>query len=232
MTSLTQKRANAHLSSIGVHHSIGANAKLQKLVDYQSTVTNQIKIGTAAATATISDGEPAIADDSEREGWLFQKVAAGSAKINWYFYGQGNTQMTLGSLTSINATMSIDTYSGQSSLPFFHVYTVATGSGDGGAWYKSRITYTLSAGQRIILGEAVNAWCITKLDKATNNLRNVEFNNTLVVGPADPSETILTIALGSDSAAPAGIQMLIKDLGFRLQLEDNTIINNKIKLIA
>ena len=191
--------------------------------------TNQIKIGTASATAVIGGEQPGIADENERPGWLFRKVAAGTDKINWYFYGTGNKQLPLSSLRNISATISIDNYQGTSSLPFIHVYTIPTGSGDAGAWYHSKITYTIQPGQTIILGEAINIWTHTPPTQ-NNTLRSIPFNTRSVVGDGSPDEPILTISFSSDSAAPALTQILVEELG--LSLHSSNTINNRIKLIA
>ena len=230
MTSLSAKRANHNLYTISKNNDIINNNKLQRLIDIQNRITNQIKIGTAAATAVIADAEPGILDENERPGWLFRKVAAGTDKINWYFYGQGNKPLTLGSLKNIMATISIDNYQGTSSLPFFSVYTVATGVGDV-SWYKSKITYTMRSTETLILGESINIWTHVEPTE-TNNLRSVPFDTKSVDGTGLDSEILLTIAFSSDSGAPALTQILVEELGFTLNTTSNDIMNHKIKLIS
>ena len=230
MPSLSEKRINNHLHSISHHQTDNTNTKLQSLIDIQNRVTNQIKIGTAAATAIVADAEPGIADENERPGWLFRKIASGTEKINWYFYGQGNKQLTLGSLKNIIATISIDNYQGTSSQPFFSVYTVATGVGDV-SWYKSKITYTMKSTETLILGESINIWTHEE-PTTTNSLRSVPFNTKSVEGTGLDDEILMTIAFSSDSAAPALTQILVEELGFSMTTTSNDIMNHKIKLIA
>ena len=196
---------------------------------FENRITNQLKIGTAAATAVIGGEQPGIADENGRPGWLFRKVGAGTDKINWYFYSTGNKQLTLNSLRNISATISIDNYQGTSSLPFIHVYTVPTVVGDAGAWYHSKITYTIQPNSTIVLGEAINIWT-HKPQTQTNSLRSIPFNTKTVVGDGASDEPILTIAFSSDSAAPALTQILVEELGFTLY-SSNTI-ENRIKLIS
>ena len=191
--------------------------------------TNQIKIGTAAATAVIGGEQPGIADENERPGWLFKKVAAGTDKINWYFYGTGNKQLPLSSLRNISATISIDNYQSTKSIPFIIVYTIPTGSGDAGAWYHSKITYTIQPSQTIILGEAINIWTHTPPTQ-NNSLRSIPFNTRSVEGDGSPEEPILTMAFNTDSASPALTQILVEELAFTLH-SSNTI-DNRIKLIS
>ena len=191
--------------------------------------TNQIKIGTASATAVIGGEQPGIADENGREGWLFRKVAAGTDKINWYFYGTGNKQLPLSSLRNISATISIDNYQDSTSLPFIIVYTIPTGIGDAGAWYHSKITYRIQDNQTIILGEAINIWTHTPPTQ-NNSLRSIPFNTKTILGDAAPEEPILTIAINTDSVAPALTQILVEELG--LTLHSSNTINNRIKLIS
>ena len=191
--------------------------------------TNQIKIGTAAATAVIGGEQSGIADENERPGWLFRKVAAGTDKINWYFYGTGNKQLPLSSLRNISATISIDNYQSTKSIPFINVYTIPTGIGDAGPWYHSKITYSIQPGQTIILGEAINIFTHNPPTQ-NNSLRSIPFNTRSVLGDGAPDEPILTIAFNTDSASPALTQILVEELGF--SLHSSNTIDNRIKLIS
>lgn len=68
--------------------------------------------------AVVADSQVPTADPDGRNGWLFIKALAGTAKFNYYYYGQGNKAITLGELTGLHANISVDNYQSTSSIPF------------------------------------------------------------------------------------------------------------------
>ena len=205
------KELNKH----GTHHTT-THSKLDIVASNTEPIKSngKVVIGSATAMAMYPDETAPMMDDNARSGWYFDKQMAGSGKINWYFYGDGNTFTTLGDLKSISCIISIDAYTATSSLPFWKVYTKATGSGDY-SWYKSAVTYTLSAGEKIMIGEKIQAWCGEK-PKQHSNLRMVEFNTVSTLGTADAGEELLTMAINTDSASAVGTKLLVSQLGFDL----------------
>jgi hypothetical protein len=219
------------------HRNIKINSKHliklnKELGEHQPHYYNgKAKLGTASATAVIADTSPTpIADPDERGGWLFTKTVVGAGKFNYYFYGRGNKAVTLGELQSVFANVSIDNYQGQSSLPFFNIYTKLQASGNAGAWYHSKITYTLDAEELIMLGEDVEMWSISQQQKNHKNKRMVSANTKSVEGEGLDSEEIYSITIQSDSGAPASTQILVNNVGYTI-VRGNDIINRRISLI-
>lgn len=211
-------KTNSILLNSQIHHT-------------KSTITDhrgKVKIGTTTAL-TVQGGEQApIADPDERPGWLFIKAIADTAKFNYFFYGEGNTAITLDDLTSIYSNVTIDNYQGPNSLPFFVVYTKLTGVGDAGAWYHSKILYTLTTNEKILLGEPIQLYSGSKPNNNTH-IRQVECNVKTVTGDGAGDEEIYTITIHSDSGSPAATQILVSSVGIDLyngidKISKNTIL--------
>ena len=203
----------------------------------EQSTTGQVKLGTAEATAVQGAESVPIADPNDRLGWLFTKPVADATKFNYFFYGEGNQALTLDDLTTLNAIITVDTYTTTESLVFFNVYTKPQGSGDAGPPtfpYHSKITYSLSAGQHIVLGESIQAWSIVK-PLSHPGKRFVEFNTKQVTGDGLGTEEIWYITLHNDSSAPLGTQVLVQEIGYSaLGTGISTIepINVRLGLIA
>tara|TARA_R110002072_G_scaffold1773_6_gene14561 strand:- start:7627 stop:8310 length:684 start_codon:yes stop_codon:yes gene_type:complete len=220
----TDKGAIVELITCGQGH-----LKTQSFLE--EVATGQVKLGTTDASA-VSGGEGVgmiTADPNDRLGWLFKKDIAGTGKFNYFFYGEGNKAITLDDLTSLNAIMTVDTYTNTSSLPFFIVYTKPTGVGDAGAPsfpYHSKITYSLTANEHINLGESIQAWSINKPPNHPGK-RFVEFNTKTVLGTGLGTEEIWYITLHTDSAAAVGTQILTQEVGYSALDDINIRLNLK-----
>jgi hypothetical protein len=214
------KQTNVHLETHVGHHTT-THSKLDDVAKNTSVKhTDQVLATSMGGMSMYPDESGPMMDDDGRLGWVFNKSAV-SEKINWYFYGAGNTLTTLQDLKSISCLLSIDTYTNTASKPFLIVYSKATGSGDA-SWYKSRITYQLSDGQIIIPGEEIQAWSGVKPSKASNR-RMVEFNSVSSVGTALDTEEILTIAIHTDSGSDIGTKLLVNQVGYDLYSGDDKI---------
>jgi hypothetical protein len=192
---------------------------------------NKVKITSDGGISLYADSSPTpIQDDNDRKGWLYKKLSTGSDKFNYYFYSKGNTSLKLKDLKTITSNISIDKYATVNDLPFYNVYTTMTGSGDAGSWYKSKITYTLSNNEIIMIGENIEFYSGLKPINYNGN-RQVECNNkSLIVGTANDEEEILTISLGSDSDADLGVKILVSSLGVDF-FEDVNKIQSRIELV-
>jgi hypothetical protein len=218
------------LTKHGSHHTT-AHTKLDTIATNTFVKhADQVKSTSAGIASVIGGEEPPIADDNGREGWGFNKLVSGTNKFNWYFYGAGNTLTTIGDLKSISCILSVDAYTAVNSLPFFIVYSKPTGVNDA-SWYKSSITYQLSAGEKIHLGEEVQAWAGVKPTKQSDR-RMVEFNavSTNTLGVDTSIEELYSIAINSDSDSAVGTKMLVKQVGYDLYTGDYKI-ERRINLI-
>ena len=192
---------------------------------------SQYKIGTAAATAIQADSTiTATVDENERSGWLFTKSVAGANKFNCYFFApNAGENMTLGHLSSMSAVVTIDNVVGGSSCPFFAVYTQATGSGDVGAWYHSKIIGTLDvSSQYISTGEKFQMYFGSEpsVEYGFRKIKSIKS----VLGDGANSEPIIAISFHSDSGAPVGTQILLSD--FVYETIHNEPIVRTFKLIS
>ena len=185
--------------------------------------TGGASISSAGGIAVYADSSPIPSlDNDNRDGWLFEKTVADASKFNYYFYGKGNKSLKLGDLKSISAIVTIDKYAASNDLPFFNVYTTMDAGPNAGAWYKSRVTYTPTADETIMLGESIEIYSGLKPTSHTGK-RQVEFNTVSTVGTGADDEEIYTIAMGSDSAAPIGLKILCEQLGLDFFTADNKI---------
>ena len=206
MTSLSEKRAAAH------HQSL-APPKTQMKVKLNLT-TNLLKLGSTAALSVIGGEQTPVVDPNDREGWLFTKAAADTAKFNYYFYSQGNKAITLQDMTTLIADVTVDNYQAINSIPFFVAYTKPTGVNDAGLWFHSKIAYTMNLDQTILLGESVRFYAGSEpSDSEIDNKRLINCNTKIVTGDALGNEEILTISFHSDSASGLGTQILVSKLG-------------------
>ena len=176
---------------------------------------NKVLLNTQAGLSVFADSTPPpVSDPNERRGWLFVKSDAAD-KFNYYIYGQGSHPMKLSEFGGAWFVANIDNWVDVSSAPFFTVYTKPLGDGlDGGLWYRTRRTYCVASRTHICLGkrqqfntEALNTNTIYPFEQT-------HLSNTIVTGPNDPSEEILTMAIHSDSASPLTTQILVAYAGF------------------
>ena len=161
-----------------------------------------------------ADSVPApIIDSNHRDGWYYTNTSAGD-KANIYFFAGAQENLLVSELTSVWAKVSIDNNSSANSLPHFVVYTKPTGSGDAGAWYHSRFTYTLNSNANIGLGEEVIIH--------TNDAPDIDYDcrflplpNVTVDGDGLGTEEILYMTIHTQSGATAGdVKILFQNLGF------------------
>lgn len=184
------------------------------------TVDNQVnkRYYTGKILRTSSDGIATYADTlpvpsvdpNQRSGWFYHKIAGNTDKLNYYFYSEGNVPFLLSDLTNIKGIVSVDS---ASAIPFFNVYTKPTGVGDAGAWYHSKRSYTLSAGERVIIGERIQMYSLNKGSNLKGH-RQVEFNTVINEGDCLATEEILTISIHTDSGSPIDSKVLVKSLGY------------------
>ena len=201
-------------------------------INNQVVSNAQYKIGTASTTAILADSSlTPTADADDRQGWAFIKTLSNADKFNIYFYGQGSLPIRLGDIHSVFANVAINSHVDNSSKPHINIYTKMTGSGDAGAFYHSKLTFTIPNNYNIQLGETITL--MTHREESLGyGYRNCVLRDVVVDGDGAESEEILYMTLHSDSAAVAGLNMIISDLGFSTNQLGENRISRRIKLIA
>lgn len=173
--------------------------------------TGKILSTTTDGIASYSDTLPIPSvDPNGRSGWFHHKIAGNTDKLNYYFYSEGNVPFLLNEIKNLKAIVSVDS---ANSIPFFCVYTKPTGVNDAGAWYHSVRRFTISGGEKIVVGERIQMYSINKGLNLKGH-RQVEFNNIIDSGECLGTEQILTISIHTDSTSPIDSKILVKALGY------------------
>lgn len=174
----------------------------------------QVLLSSAGGTVVKADTDLVVQDDPEhRVGWNLTN-SVGGTKFNLYYFNGTQEIITLRQLQSVYFKGFINVNSETQSMPFIHVYTKPTGSGDAGPFYHSKIDYTYNSDNIIGIGEE----CVfygegEPLTKFTN--RKIQLNTKTITGDGLPSEEILYLAVSSDSSASAGaVNCTLNNLGF------------------
>ena len=174
----------------------------------------KVQLTSTSGAAVYADSSPApIADLNGRDGWLFKKTS-GAEKFNYYIWSQGSHALRLGDLHSVFMVGAVDTYTNVASVPFIVIYTKMTGSGDAGAWYHSRISYSIESSEVINLGEMVHFYSHHRSTITHNGYRQVPLDVEIKTGEALPTEEILYITLHSDSGSANDTSILIANCGY------------------
>ena len=162
----------------------------------------QIVLKESNELSIFADGEAGKRDIERR--LKFENTIENS-KINWYFFAP--TGLTLSQIKSLYFTAQ---KSGLR-MPYIFVYTKATGTGDLGGYYKSRVTYEMATNTTAGFSEFY-ALTDPNVEYGVTgfNLTKNFGNQDLLTGNED-NEEILYIGLGTDSAADIG------DYNFSLQ---------------
>ena len=174
----------------------------------------QVLLTSAGGTAVKADTDLIVQEDPEhRMGWNLTNSVAGT-KFNLYYFNGTQEIITLNQIQSVYFKGFVNVNSEASSIPFIHIYTKPTGSGDAGPWYHSKIDYLYNSDSIIGIGEE----CLfygegEPKTKFTN--RHISLNNKVVTGDGEPSEEILYIAVSSDSGATQdAVNVTLNTLGF------------------
>jgi len=197
-----------------------------KLETQSNNPSSNILLTSSSGVAVYADTQPIpTVDGNNRDGWLYKKTIANADKFNYYFYSQGSHPVLLGDLRSLVANVAIDNWQLNASVPFFVIYTKPTGVGDAGAWYHSKKAYAIDSLKNILIGEHVNLYCINKPKCTHNGNRDIELSTVIETGECLPTEEILTVSFQSDSAAPIQTQVLVGNLGYELNNNNQVYFN-------
>jgi len=160
----------------------------------------QVLLTSAGGTTVKADTDCVVQEDPEhRMGWNLTNSVAGT-KFNLYYFNGTQEIVTLRQLQSVYFKAFINVNSETASMPFIHVYTKPTGSGDAGPFYHSKIDYEYDNDNIIGIGEE----CVfygegEPKTKFTN--RHIKLNNKTVTGDGLLDEEILYLVVSSNSGA-------------------------------
>jgi hypothetical protein len=145
-------------------------------------------------------------------GWRYTNAVENGAS-NLYFYGYGvNTQfqreIKVGDLKNFFVKGRILNLSKVNSIPFVNIYTVPTGSGDAGSFFKSRITYRVSEAnilpseEIMMVFEREESGIDTRLNEGVyRNTTRRGMQEILRLGVGADTETVLFLSINTDSGA-------------------------------
>mgnify|MGYP003655675909 CR=1 FL=1 len=216
MASFSTRQIAHHAQKYNIDQTNNNNANnLQVLLKYQDILPVSTKLVLSESAAIYADSSPVPSYSLARGGWKYTKLATGSDKFNYYFYGnQVANPMLLSELKGFWMCGTIDTFLNTNSVPYLVIYTLPTGSGDAAAWYKSRIAYSIDlTGKKLYSGEKIVLYWGEK-PIYNHKLRFFELTQVTTTGTADAGETINLLSAHSDSLTPAGYSATIQGLGW------------------
>lgn len=183
----------------------------------------KVLLTSAGGTAVKADSTCVIQQDEEhRRGWQCKNTVAGT-KFNLYYFDGSQEIITLGQIKSIYFKGFVNKFSETLSMPYLHIYTKPTGSGDAGAFYHSRLTFSYGDDDTIGIGEECVFHGKEEPETKFNN-RHVKLTVESVDGEGSDSEEILYMTVSSDTGATTGeVDSTINLVGF------NTFLNPNIK---
>lgn len=160
----------------------------------------QVLLTSAGGTAVKADTDCVVQEDPEhRMGWNLTN-SVGGTKFNLYYFNGNQEIVTLRQLQSVYFKAFINVNSETASMPFIHVYTKPTGSGDAGSFYHSKIDYEYDNDNIIGIGEECVFYGEGKPKTKFTN-RHIQLNNKTVTGDGLLDEEILYLVVSSNSGA-------------------------------
>ena len=190
------------------------------------SIRNKDKINDGKSQVNLIHGSPVWADSNpapiedrmRRDGWYYQNKTLND-KLNLYFFDGTQETFTLGGVQYLYTKCFIDRYVNDvRNLPFLQIYTKPTGVNDAGAFYHSRITYTIDLNSaKIGLGEECYFFAkgVPDINDRWFSNRINAFSNEIKLGECLDDEEILYFVLGTDSGAlPTLVNIGVQELGF------------------
>ena len=112
-------------------NSILMNSQIDHTKTSNKEFHGKVKIGTTSGLAVVGGETDPMYDPDERDGWLFTKPIADTAKFNYFFYSQGNKAITLADHNQIRHVESnLKIITGEA-LSTEEVYTISIHSDSG-----------------------------------------------------------------------------------------------------
>jgi hypothetical protein len=183
--------------------------------DILNTVSNPptatLILDSPEGISAYADSVPVPTVDAyKRPGWSYTNTSAGN-KFNYYFYSNGNTTQTLADITGAWCICENDSTTTTSSIvnPIISIYTV----GSLNVWYQSNRVYAgntnMVAGMKYLCYWGIEPSIYPELPR-------IQLTLARQTGTLLPGETVLTMSVGSDSGAGAGIvKNLMTHIGWR-----------------
>lgn len=174
----------------------------------------QVLLTSAGGTAVKADTDCVVQEDPEhRVGWNLTNTVGGT-KFNLYYFDGSQEIITLRQVQSVYFKGFINVNSETTSMPFIHIYTKPTGSGDAGAFYHSRIDYKYDQDNIIGIGEECVFYAEAEPKTKFTN-RKIQLNEKIVNGDGKDFEEILYITVSSDTGATQdALNVTLNTLGF------------------
>jgi hypothetical protein len=213
---------------------------------YSSNVIDISASNLSDAASVYADGSPPVPIPLIRygyPGWYYTNSSlwvnpapATRNKINWYLLPNVNGVTTVGKLRYIRLNLHIFN---SVAMPFFTVYTQATGNGDAGGWYKSKRTYitTNVADDGNMLSDNTNycfyinwnGYSTTPFTVAhTNAALSTSTLEGSVIGNFENSELIFAYSIGTNSSsAPGNVEFILSSAIVGEMNNDGSIIEKE-----
>jgi hypothetical protein len=180
-----------------------------------------------------ADSVPQFDRHPTLSGWRYTNAVMGGGS-NLYFYGFGiNNQfqqnIQVSDLKNFFVKARILSLTNINTIPFVHVYTRPTGSGDAGSFFKSRITYRIVEGN---LAPAEEVLMVFERDESgaelnQNVFRNVKrrsMNEIARLGAGLDTEQVFLISVNTDtSASPNSVDVVYSGAGYTALGQTNVL---------
>jgi hypothetical protein len=221
-TTITDKHLNKTTDSIDISgQSVVVNTISGFSLDTTTQITNENleniinKTGDIQATIYYTEGATVWADSApiptvntlDSNGWLYTNTNTGNAMNLFYFNGI-NEIKTLSQVTGQYAVVTnLSTKLNDSMI--FGIYTKSATT-----FFTSRVTHSQVSSVDMVAGGKYLLYWGNVPNDIYPNLPRLEFTSVGTIGPANPSEEILSVTLNTNSSTPAGdIDISIESLG-------------------
>ena len=151
-------------------------------------------------------------------GWYFKNTPSGPNKINWYFPAKTATTTPVSALKGISISFFNGNTTSNDNTLFITIYTVATGSGDIiPGFAHSSMTYVFDQTITPVANTNYQGVCILDtLDVPFNYETQIQYEESTVNNPRGtylPTDNILAVVIGTNSASPANsVELVVNKL--------------------
>ena len=211
---------NSRLTSTDLifNNTYSVITEIEKLQIKQTNVLNVYPSPAIYADGRQPSAVPLTSSNTYAQfGWYFKNTVLGY-KINWYF--PPDTNQTVGDVIGLYLRLFNCSTTSNDNTPFIIIYTKPTGSGDAAPWFHSSMVYILdqsvtpTVNTSYTFFENVSGTCPDPKNYASTlaNMIQSPVNNPR--GEYLPTEQILTIAIGTNSASVVNsVEFIAQKLG-------------------